>query len=104
MTSVLRSATWVNGTLSLRAEEYTSNTRLRGGPSSIWPGGWNGSFWAESDHRKDFIVNLGTAKASQIVSLIGMMQERVYVKEKKKLETKVLIVGDWQSAKLRIQE
>jgi hypothetical protein len=42
-----------------RAEEQTSNTMLRGGPSSIWPGGWNGNIWAESDHRKDFIVNLG---------------------------------------------
>ncbi len=52
----------------------------------------------------NFIVNLGAATSSQIVSLIGMIQERVYVKKKLKLETKVKILGDWQKSKLRIQE
>jgi UDP-N-acetylmuramate dehydrogenase len=52
----------------------------------------------------NFIVNLGLAQAAHIVSLIGMIQERVYVREKIKLEPKVKMVGNWQKHKLRIQE
>ncbi len=52
----------------------------------------------------NFIVNAGRAKASHVVSLIGMIQERVYVNHKVKLETEVRIVGDWEKGKLRIQE
>ena len=42
-----------------RSEEFTSNTRLRGGPASLWPGSWSYSAWANSDHRRDLTVNLG---------------------------------------------
>jgi UDP-N-acetylmuramate dehydrogenase len=52
----------------------------------------------------NFIVNLGNANARQIVSLIGMIQERVYVRYKIKLEPKVNIVGAWEKSKMRIQE
>lgn len=52
----------------------------------------------------NFIVNFGEAKAGQIVSLIGMIQERVYVKFKLKLDTRVTIAGAWEKAKIRIQE
>jgi UDP-N-acetylmuramate dehydrogenase len=52
----------------------------------------------------NFIVNLGLAQAAHIVSLIGMIQERVYVREKIKLEPKVKMLGNWQKSKLRIQE
>ena len=52
----------------------------------------------------NFIVNSGNATASQVVSLIGMIQERVYVKHKTKLESEVRIVGEWEKGKLRISE
>ncbi len=52
----------------------------------------------------NFIINVGAATASQVVALIGMIQERVYVKFKIKLEPEVRIVGDWEKGKLRIQE
>ncbi len=35
-----------------RGEEFTSNTMLRGGPSSRWPGGWQYSLNADSDRRR----------------------------------------------------
>ena len=37
-----------------RRNESTSNTELRGGPSSVWPGSWAYSAWVNSDQRKDF--------------------------------------------------
>ena len=52
----------------------------------------------------NFIVNVGHATASQVVSLIGMIQERVYIKHRTKLEPEVHIVGDWEKGKLRITE
>jgi len=52
----------------------------------------------------NFIVNVGEATASQVVALMGMIQERVYVKFRIKLEPEVRIVGDWEKGKLRIQE
>ncbi len=52
----------------------------------------------------NFIVNAGKAAASQVVALMGMIQERVYVKHRLKLEPEVRIVGDWEKGKLRIQE
>jgi len=52
----------------------------------------------------NFIINMGAATASQVVALMGMIQERVYVKFKTKLEPEVKIVGDWEKGKLRIRE
>lgn len=52
----------------------------------------------------NFIVNTGAATAGQVVALMGMIQERVYVKFKVRLEPEVRIVGDWDKGKLRIQE
>ncbi|WP_025324300.1 UDP-N-acetylmuramate dehydrogenase [Deferrisoma camini] len=52
----------------------------------------------------NFIVNAGMATASQVVALIGMIQERVYVKHRIKLEPEVRIVGEWAKGKLRVQE
>ena len=40
----------------------------------------------------------------KIAVLIGMIQERVYVREKIKLEPKVKMVGNWQKHKLRNQD
>jgi hypothetical protein len=40
--------------------EFTSNTRLRSGPASLWPGGWGYNLWVSSDHRRDLSVRLGT--------------------------------------------
>ncbi|MHB8765529.1 MAG: UDP-N-acetylmuramate dehydrogenase [Deferrisomatales bacterium] len=57
-----------------------------------------------SQFHANFIVNLGTATASQVVALMGMIQERVYVKHRVKLEPEIRIVGDWDKGKLRIQE
>ncbi|HSH70932.1 MAG TPA: UDP-N-acetylmuramate dehydrogenase [Deferrisomatales bacterium] len=52
----------------------------------------------------NFIVNTGNATAVQVVSLVGMIQERVYVRHKIKLEPEVRIVGEWEKGKLRISE
>ncbi len=52
----------------------------------------------------NFIVNAGAATAGQVVALIGMIQERVYVKHRVKLELEVRIVGEWDKGKLRVQE
>jgi hypothetical protein len=42
-----------------REGEYTSNTRLRGGPSSKWPGGLAYDAYVESDSRRRFAVGGG---------------------------------------------
>jgi hypothetical protein len=42
-----------------RRAEFTSNTELRGGPSSIWPGNWGGHVWGETDSRKKVYGNIG---------------------------------------------
>jgi UDP-N-acetylmuramate dehydrogenase len=52
----------------------------------------------------NFIINAGNATASQVVSLVGMIQERVFVKHQTKLEPEVHIVGEWERGKLRISE
>lgn len=52
----------------------------------------------------NFIINSGTASASEIVALMGMIQERVYTKFKVKLEPEIKIVGNWEKDKLRIKE
>ena len=46
------------GSISRRGES-TSNTRLRSGPASRWPGSWSYNLWANSDHRRDLTVSLG---------------------------------------------
>ena len=43
-----------------RDGDETSNTRLRGGPSSRWPGSWAGEVWAGTDRRKRVHGSLGT--------------------------------------------
>ena len=52
----------------------------------------------------NFIVNLGAATAKQVVKLMGMIQERVLVRHKIRLEPEVIVVGDWEHDKLRIRE
>jgi UDP-N-acetylmuramate dehydrogenase len=52
----------------------------------------------------NFIVNMGKAEAGQIVSLMGMIQERVYVKHKIKLEPMVKTIGSWKKSKMRISD
>ncbi len=52
----------------------------------------------------NFIVNRGMATAGQVVSLMGMIQERVYIRYQLKLEPEVRIIGEWEKGKLRIQE
>ncbi|MFU8855988.1 MAG: UDP-N-acetylmuramate dehydrogenase [Deferrisomatales bacterium] len=52
----------------------------------------------------NFIVNRGMATASQVVGLMGMIQERVYIRHHLKLEPEVKVVGEWEKGKLRIQE
>ncbi|MCA9727734.1 MAG: carbohydrate binding family 9 domain-containing protein [Candidatus Eisenbacteria bacterium] len=38
---------------------YVSNTELRGGPSSRWPGGWNPNYWVNSDSRRKIYYGFG---------------------------------------------
>ncbi len=42
-----------------REQEQVSNTRLRGGPSSKWPGEWTYEVWGNSDRRKRLSFNAG---------------------------------------------
>ncbi|MCP4200986.1 MAG: carbohydrate binding family 9 domain-containing protein [bacterium] len=42
-----------------RRGESTSNSELRGGPASRWPGSWAYEAWVNSDERRDLRVNLG---------------------------------------------
>jgi len=50
---------WRAGAGLTRNAEYVSNTRLRGGPSSKWPGNWNANFWVNSDHSKRLYSSFG---------------------------------------------
>ncbi len=43
-----------------REYDFVSNTRLRGGPSSRWPGSWSYNMWVDTDRRKKFSGSLGT--------------------------------------------
>jgi len=52
----------------------------------------------------NFIINLGNAESGNVISLIGMIQERVWVKYKIKLETACTVLGNWQKSKVRIKE
>ncbi len=52
----------------------------------------------------NFIVNTGRATAGQVVSLMGMIRERVYVKHRVQLEPEVRIVGEWAKGKMRVRE
>jgi hypothetical protein len=42
-----------------REGERISNTELRGGPSSKWPGQWESNFWVNTDRRRKVSGNLG---------------------------------------------
>ena len=39
--------------------DYVSNTALRGGPSSKWPGSWGFDFWVNSDSRQNLYYGFG---------------------------------------------
>jgi UDP-N-acetylmuramate dehydrogenase len=52
----------------------------------------------------NYILNIGSAEAANVVSLIGLVQERVYMKFKVKIEPAALILGSWQKDKMRIKE
>ncbi len=43
-----------------RRQEQISNTQLRGGPSSRWPGSWSYRVWIDTDRRKKLSGSLGT--------------------------------------------
>ncbi|PLX38938.1 MAG: UDP-N-acetylenolpyruvoylglucosamine reductase [Deltaproteobacteria bacterium] len=55
------------------------------------------------DHA-NYIINIGEATASQLIALIGMVQERVYVKHKVRLSLKVGLVGSSLGERLRIRK
>ncbi len=42
-----------------REEDFVSNTELRGGPSSKWPGNWSYEAWVNTDRRKPIYGNFG---------------------------------------------
>jgi hypothetical protein len=42
-----------------RRSEFTSNTELRGGPASIWPGNWSYNVWVGTDSRKKVYGSFG---------------------------------------------
>ena len=42
-----------------REDARVSNTALRGGPSSEWPGDWEGNLWVNTDRRKKVSSNFG---------------------------------------------
>jgi hypothetical protein len=50
---------WAGGAGITRTFDTRSNTALRGGPSSLWPGQLNQHFWVNSDHRKRVRVDFG---------------------------------------------
>ena len=45
-----------------RTGEQISNTELRGGPASKWPGSWSYEVWVETDRRKRVAGTLGTSE------------------------------------------
>ena len=51
---------WQLGGSLTREWERLSNTDLRGGPSSLWPGSWSPEVWVTSDTRRRVWVNAGT--------------------------------------------
>jgi hypothetical protein len=52
---------WNAGTGVTRTLESTSNTELRGGPSSRWPGTWDANAWVESDRNRRLSAEVGGA-------------------------------------------
>jgi hypothetical protein len=50
---------WSAGAGATRTLETISNTALRGGPSSKWPGNWNANFWVNTDHRQRIFGGFG---------------------------------------------
>ena len=50
---------WSVGADLTRDFDYISNTALRGGPSSRWPGSWSSGFWVNSDSRKSLYYGFG---------------------------------------------
>ena len=50
---------WSAGAEANRETEFISNTALRGGPSSKWPGNWSASFWVDSDRRRFITHDFG---------------------------------------------
>ena len=52
------SSKWRTGGSLGREQDYLSNTQLRGGPASRWPGAWDGEIWVNSDDRK--MLSFGT--------------------------------------------
>ena len=46
-----------------RQERSISNTELRGGPSSKWPGEWESSVWVDTDRRRKVSGELGAWRA-----------------------------------------
>lgn len=42
-----------------RRGEFTSNTELRGGPASLWPGDWSYNLWVGTDSRKKVYGSFG---------------------------------------------
>src|SRR5262245_1495818 len=50
---------WATGGSVTRLMEWVSNSALRGGPSSAWPGWWNANGWVDTDYRKRFAMSFG---------------------------------------------
>ncbi len=50
---------WQAGGGVTRQFENVSNTELRGGPSSLWPGRWSRNFWVNGDRRRSWAVDFG---------------------------------------------
>ena len=55
---------WSTGAGITRNFDYVSNTALRGGPSSKWPGSWERSFWVNSDSRKPVSYGFGGGRTT----------------------------------------
>ncbi|TAL16998.1 UDP-N-acetylmuramate dehydrogenase [bacterium] len=52
----------------------------------------------------NYIVNLGEATTSNVIALVGLIQERIYVKHKLHLKTFIEIIGSRQQEMLRIKK
>lgn len=50
---------WRMGAGITRGNDYVSNTQLRGGPSSRWPGSTAYQMWVNSDRRQDVTIDFG---------------------------------------------
>jgi UDP-N-acetylmuramate dehydrogenase len=52
----------------------------------------------------NYIVNIGEATTSNVIALIGLIQERIYVRHKLHLKTFIEIIGSRQQEMLRIKK